>query len=286
MRIRKSVIPAAGQGTRLLPLTRSQPKETLPIGRKPVIQHIVDEIRFAGIEHILIITTQDKRLIKDHFDASESESAEISYVYQELRSDLPYGLAYAVGLAENFVGDDPFIVCLGDCIIKSDGSDQTDTGSALTLLERLVHIHESHNAASTIAFQEVPLEAVSRYGIAKPCGMVGEDFQLEDIVEKPSREKAPSNLAVAARYVFEPEIFSCIRETQPGVGGELQITDSIRLLMENGRPVWGGKLRKDEVRYDIGGFAGYFKAFFDFALMDEDVGEEFRQYTRRRLVGQ
>ena len=273
MRIGKAVIPAAGQGARLLPLTSFQPKETLPIGRKPVIQHVVEEILSVGIEHILIITTQGKSLIKDHFDKNDSLLCKMSYVYQEVRPDLPYGLAYAVGLAEDFVGAEPFLVCLGDCIVQS-----------CALLERLIHTHETHNAAVTIAFEEVPLEKVSKYGIARPRGAVGEEFQLDDIVEKPPRESAPSNLAVAARYIFEPEIFPCIKQTQAGVGGELQITDSIRLLLRNERPVWGARLRKDEIRYDIGGFAGYFKAFFDFALADEEVGEEFRQYIRRKSM--
>ena len=286
MRIRKAVIPAAGRGTRLLPLTRSQPKEMLPIGRKPVIQHVVDEILSAGIEHILIITTQDKWSIEGHFGKGESLPGEVFYVHQEIRSDVPYGLAYAVGLAEDFADSEPFLVCLGDCIIRSDDSVETDFESAPALLERLIHTHETHNAAATIAFEEVSLEKVSKYGVARPRDTVGEEFQLDDIVEKPPRESAPSNLAIAARYIFEPEIFSCIRQTQPGVGGELQITDSIRLLLKNGSPVWGRKLRKDEIRYDIGGFAGYFKAFFDFALADEEAGEEFKQYARRRSIGQ
>ncbi|MFC1713340.1 UTP--glucose-1-phosphate uridylyltransferase [Candidatus Poribacteria bacterium] len=285
MRIRKAVIPAAGQGTRLLPLTKSQPKETLPIGRKPVIQHVVDEILSAGIERILIITNQDKPLIKEHFDKNKSLSRKMSYVYQEVRPDLPYGLAYAIGLAEDFVGTDPFLVCLGDCIIGSGDQVRSDLGAAPALLERLIHTHVTHKAAVTIAFEEVSWEKVSRYGIARPRGTVEEEFQLDGIVEKPPSESAPSNLAVAARYVFEPEILHYIRQTKPGVKKELQITDSIGLLLRDERPVWGVPLRKDEVRYDIGGFAGYFRAFFDFAMTDEEVGEEFRHYARRRSNG-
>jgi UTP--glucose-1-phosphate uridylyltransferase len=280
MRIRKAVIPAAGMGTRLLPLTRSQPKEMLPVGRKPVIQYVVEEIQSAGIEHILIITTQSKRSIEDYFDGNTSLSAQVFYVHQRIRPGLPYGLAYAVGLSEGFASDDPFLVCLGDCIIKPD-----DSMDKMPLLKRLIHTHETHGAAATIAFEEVSLEKVSRYGVAKPRMDTGhhantEEFQLEDIIEKPSREEAPSNLAVAARYVLEPEIFSCIKRTRPGAGGELQLTDAIKLLLKNGRAVWGVKLSKDEVRYDIGGFAGYFRAFFDFSLADEHFGEELRRYVR------
>ncbi len=280
MRVRKAVIPAAGLGTRLLPLTRSLPKEMLPIGRKPVIQYVIEEILSAGIEYILIITSQSKRLIEDYFDASKSLPAEVFYVNQAIRPDLPYGLAYAVSLAEGFADNEPFLVCLGDCIIK--------TSSANSLLRRLIHTHETRNSAVTIAFEEVSPEKVSRYGIAKPGASIvdqvlPEEFQLDDIIEKPSREKAPSNLAVAARYVLEPEIFSYVKQTQPGAGGELQLTDAIRLLLKSGRSVWGVKLG-EEVRYDIGGFPGYFKAFFEFSLADEDFGEEFRQYTRQRLL--
>lgn len=276
MRIRKAVIPAAGLGTRLLPLTSSQPKEMLPVGRKPVIQYVVEEIQSAGIEHILIITTQNKRSIEDYFGENRFLSGEVFHVRQVIRPDLPYGLAYAVGLSEGFVGNEPFLVCLGDCII-------TTNNQRTSLLKRLVHTHETHDAAATIAFEEVPSEKVSRYGIAKPSGSVGEEFQLDDIVEKPAREEAPSNLAVAARYVLEPEIFSYIKRTPPGAGGELQLTDSLRSLLRDERPVWGVKLGEDEVRYDIGGFAGYFKAFFDFSLADEDFGEEFRRYARERI---
>jgi len=279
LRIRKAVIPAAGMGTRLLPLTRSLPKEMLPIGQKPVIQYVVEEILSAGIEYILIITSQSKRLIEDYFDGGKSLPGEVFYVNQTIRPDLPYGLAYAVSLSEGFAGNEPFLVCLGDCIIKT-----SDTNS---LLRRLIHTHETHNSAVTVAFEEVEPEKVSRYGIAKPSSIADqvfpEEFQLDDIVEKPAREKAPSNLAVAARYVLEPEIFSYIKQTQPGAGGELQLTDAIRLLLRNGRPVWGVKL-KNEVRYDIGSFPGYFKAFFEFSLADEDFGEEFGQYMKERLL--
>ena len=209
MRIRKAVIPAAGRGTRLLPLTESQPKEMLPVGRKPVIQYVVEELQSAGIEDILIITGKDKRSIENCFSGNKSLAGHVFYMYQTVRSDLPYGLAYAVGLSEGFVGDDPFVVCLGDCIIGYDSEKQEPA-----LLERLIHTHKTHNAAATIAFEEVSLEKVSRYGIAKPRDLAGEEFQLDDIVEKPAREEVPSNLAVSARYIFEPEIFSCIKQTQ------------------------------------------------------------------------
>jgi len=273
--IRKAVIPAAGMGTRLLPLTKSQPKEMLPVGRKPVIQYILEEVRLAGIEHILVITTQSKKLMEDFLEVSASFPGEIYFMRQTVKPELPYGLAYAVSLAKGFTDNEPFVVCLGDCIIKSADPD--------FLLKRMIRTHEEHRASATIAFEEVPLEKASRYGVAKPYTMGLDEFQLGDIVEKPRQEDAPSNLAVAARYVSEPEIFSYIEKTQPGAGGELQITDSIRLLTGDDHPVWGVRLSKDEVRYDIGGFAGYFKAFFDFSVADEEFGAEFSRYVNKSV---
>lgn len=278
MRIRKAVIPAAGRGTRFLSLTRSLPKEMLPIGQKPVIQNVVDEIRSVGIDYTLIITSNDKEIIERHFGKNKTKEGEISFIRQTLGDGLPYGLAYAIGLSEGFVSGEPFVVCLGDCVIKS-----SVTGS---LLKRLIYVHEKHNAMATIAFEEVSWDEVEKYGIAKPVGSAGDEFQLEDIIEKPCRIKATSNLAVAARYVFQPEIFSYIRQTPSGKKGEFQITDSIRLLLNDGHLVWGAKLEKDEIRYDIGGFAGYFKAFFDFSVADEDYGEEFRKHIREHEIWQ
>jgi UTP--glucose-1-phosphate uridylyltransferase len=248
------------------------------VGQKPVIQYVIEEASLAGIEHILVITTQSKRVMEDFFEASGILSDKIYFIRQVIKPDLPYGLAHAVGLSEGFVGNEPFVVCLGDCIINSGHSD--------FLLKRMIQTHKERKAFATIAFEEVPMEKVSKYGIARlyteslSTGI--EEFQLHDIVEKPRQEEAPSNLAVAARYVFEPEIFSYIKQTQPGINNELQLTDSIRMLLKDGYPVWGVRLRKDEKRYDIGGFSGYFKAFFDFSIKDKEFGEEFTEYVKSR----
>lgn len=288
MGICKAVIPAAGLGTRLLPATKSQPKEMLPVGRKPTIQYVVEELEAAGINQILIITGQKKRAIEDHFDRDTElirfleekgdQGLIDSLKHEEAGAQLLYtrqseqlGTAHAVSLAENFADGEPFVVCLGDSIIKSD-----EPGS---FLKRLIKTHEARNAAVTIAFQEVKREDVVKYGIAAPDPEHSEDseFRLSGLIEKPSVDEAPSNLAISARYVFGPEIFDAVRAT-PLRGREYQITDSIRLLMDS-HEVWGLKLGHGEQRFDVGGFESYFKAFLTFALEDQEVGEAFRDYA-------
>lgn len=292
MGIFKAVIPAAGLGTRLLPATKSQPKEMLPVGRKPTIQYVVEELEAAGINQVLIITGQKKRAIEDHFDRDpelircleERENYELieALSHEESNVQLFYtrqseqlGTAHAIGLAKNFVDKEPFVVCLGDSIIKSD-----QPGS---FLKRLMETHERRNASVTIAFQEVKREDVVRYGIAAPDPEYSgnAEFRLRGLVEKPPVDAAPSNLAISARYVFGPEVFHAIKET-PCKKGEYQITDSIRLLMET-HEVWGLRLGPGEKRFDVGGFESYFKAFLTFALEDEEVGQNFREYALKLL---
>jgi len=288
MGIYKAVIPAAGLGTRLLPATKSQPKEMLPVGRKPTIQYVVEELEAAGIKQILIITGQKKRAIEDHFDrdtelirslrekgnhelinALKHEEAGVQLLYTRQSEQL--GTAHAISLAENFADGEPFVVCLGDSIIKS-----AQPGS---FLKRLMETHERRKASVTIAFQEVEREDVVKYGIAAPDPehFGDSEFRLKGLVEKPSVDEAPSNLAISARYVFSPEIFDTIRKT-PLKNGEYQITDSIRMLMDS-REVWGLRLGTGEKRFDVGGFESYFEAFLTFALEDEGVGEDFRKYA-------
>lgn len=288
MGVFKAVIPAAGLGTRLLPATKSQPKEMLPVGRKPTIQYVVEELEAAGVKQILIITGQKKRAIEDHFDrdtelirqleekgnyelieALKHEEAGVQMFYT--RQSEMLGTAHAIGLAENFSEGDPFVVCLGDSIIRSE-----QPGS---FLKRLIETHERRNSSVTIAFQEVARENVVKYGIAVPDLEHSQDseFRLRGLVEKPSIDEAPSNLAISARYIFGPEIFDAIRRT-PRKGMEYQITDSIRLLMDS-HEVWGLKLGAGEKRFDVGGFESYFEAFLTFALEDEEVGQAFRKYA-------
>lgn len=287
---RKAVIPAAGIGTRLLPATKSQPKEMLPVGRKPTIQYVVEEIYGAGIKEILIVTSQQKRAIEDHFDPDTALIARLERDKKSIESlehtgrDLelfytrqsnPTGLADAIGKAEHFVGAEPFIVCLGDSIIQSQA-----IGS---VLERLIEAFTANHASAAILFQTVDRQSVVKYGIASLKGQANSVFEVQDLIEKPRVEEATSNLAITARYIFSPEIFDYIRQTPPGKGGEIQITDSIRLMLQAGHRVWGVKLEPGEKRYDVGNFPSYFEAFFSFSLADKEFGQVFRQYAEKML---
>jgi len=287
MEIKKAVIPVAGAGTRLLPVTKSQPKEMLPVGRKPVVQYVVEEAEAAGLKEVLFVTGRQKTSIADHFDRdvelirrlTQSGKSEIleELVFEEMglsyyyvRQSEPKGLANAVYHAKDFVGDENFVVALGDTIIKGkDGGE---------LLQRMIKSHLKNKAACTIAVEEVPLEYIYRYGAVKPKGKVSEDFPIDDLVEKPMPQEAPSNLAIAARYVLSPVIFDCIKRTVPDEHGELWLTDSIRILLNQGLKVYCVKLKEDQSRYDIGNFESYFKAFVDFAIEDEKYGYTLRQH--------
>lgn len=291
----KAVIPAAGLGTRLLPATRAQPKEMLPVGRKPVIQYVVEELKAAGVHNTLIITGQHKRAIEDHFDrrirlthANHDKGLDLRKApfdvsgYEERQMKLFYvrqpvqtGLAGAVALAQPFVDGEDFILALGDVIYKTAAGEKS-------LIRRLLKHHKQHKAAVTLALEPVPREKVKRYGIVKGKQQ-GNTIKIEALVEKPKPEEAPSNLAIASRYVLSPQIFEAIQEIKPGVGGELQLTDAISFLLKEGLPVYGLLLDKGEKRYDIGSHESYFKAFLELALTDEELGEELRQFTRELL---
>jgi UTP--glucose-1-phosphate uridylyltransferase len=294
MGIEKAVIPVAGAGTRLLPATKSQPKEMLPVGRKPVVQYVVEELVAQGLRKILFITGRKKRSIEDHFDKDpelvrmltesgnnglleqlEYEKAEVSFFY--VRQGLPLGLGHAIGCAEDFVGDEPFVVALGDTIMQATESP--------TLVHRLIQSHLSHKSNCTLAVCEVPEDEVNRYGIVKPKLEEEEEFEAETLVEKPAKGEMASRYAIAARYVFNPNIFEAIRRTPPGMGGEIQITDAIGVLLQMGGKVRCLKLGPGEKRYDIGNHQAYFRAFVDFALMDEEYGYTVRQYLQRKLRG-
>ncbi|NLC57571.1 MAG: UTP--glucose-1-phosphate uridylyltransferase [Armatimonadetes bacterium] len=292
-RVRKVVIPAAGRGTRLLPATKSQPKEMLPVARKPTIQYVVEEMVGAGLSHILIVSGRSKRAIDDHFDPDTSLQAELSrkqnaelleqlaferldvhYFYA--RQSEPRGLGHAVLLAEEFVAGEPFVVALGDSIIWH--------GENHSLMTRLIETHLQACAAATIAVEEVPAADVVHYGIVEPKHEVGPVFPIADLIEKPSVEAAPSRYAIAARYVFNPQIFEMLRRTEPGHGGEIQLTDAIRQLLRAGWPVWCVRLEKDQQRYDIGNFESYFRAFVEISLRDPELGEGLRAHLRRLLA--
>ena len=292
--LRKAIVPVAGWGTRLLPATKSQPKEMLPVGRKPVVQYVVEELQAAGLDQILFITGRKKIAIEDHFDPDpeltktliagggyalleELKYTETDTHFYYVRQSTPHGLADAVSLAEEFVGNEHFVVALGDSIIKAtDGKN---------FLRDMIRVHQDRDSACTVAVEEVPPEDVYRYGVVKPKEGGNQEtysFPIEDLVEKPRPEAAPSNLAIAARYVFGPSLFEAIRRTAPDRAGELQLTDSIRAMAQMGQPVWAVRLRPGEHRYDIGNFESYFKAFIDFALADEKYGYIIRQYLKQR----
>ena len=291
--ISNAVVPVAGIGTRLLPLTKSQPKELLPVGRKPVIQYIAEELRAAGLENVLFVTGKRKTAIENHFDRDPElihalegntkqkliprvDSGNLGLNLFYTRQDRQLGLGHAVGFAEAFAGGGPFVVALGDTIIRS--------GESPNVITRLIECFEEKGASCVIALQQVPDEDVSRYGIAQPAhGENGGVLELADLVEKPSVGSAPSNLAIAARYVFSAEIFEAIARTKPGRGGEIQLTDAIRLLLKEGGKVYGVQMKASDHRYDIGTFESYFRCFVDYALADEECGENLKAYLRQKL---
>ena len=291
MEINIAVVPVAGLGTRLLPATKSQPKEMLPIGRKPVVQYVVEELAHAGIQRILFITGPGKASIENHFDLDNEliqilrqngkedllaelsfERAPLQYFYTRQRQQL--GLGHAVACARPFVGSQPFAVALGDSIIGLNA--QSD------VLGRMSRCFLQKKAEAVIAFTEVARDRVPYYGVAKPKDE-GSVFELEDVIEKPLIEDAPSNLVIAARYIFAPSIFEALEQIQPGAGGEYQLTDAIRMVIQGGGKVYGVRLDTDEHRYDVGNFDSYFRAFVEFALADEKCGPAFRKYLENIL---
>jgi UTP--glucose-1-phosphate uridylyltransferase len=286
-----AVVPVAGLGTRLLPATKSQPKEMLPVGRKPVVQYVVEELTRVGIERFLFITGPGKASIENHFDVNAEliqllretgkeellaelyfERAPVRYFYTRQRQLL--GLGHAISCAQTFVGDQPFVAALGDSIIGLNAESD--------VVQRMTRCFVEKQAAAVIAFEEVPPTEVYRYGVAKPKDS-GDIFEIEDVIEKPARSEAPSNLAIAARYVFAPVIFEAIQEIQPGKDDEFQLTDAIRLVIQNGGKAYGVRLHREEQRYDIGNFASYFRAFVEFALADEKHGPPLRKHLEKLI---
>lgn len=295
MKIRKVVIPVAGAGTRLLPVTKSQPKEMLPVGRKPVVQYVVEEAEGAGLRQILFVTGRKKTSIEDHFDRDpelvrkltaggrselaeelDYEEMEVSFFY--VRQSSEAGQADAIRRARDFVGQEHFVVAHGDTIILSPAEEP--------LLARMMRIHLQTQAAATVAVEEVAEEEIHRYGIVSPAEEPpggAEWFPIQDLVEKPTAAEAPSRWAVASRYVLAPSVFEAIDRTVPAADGELYLTDSLRLLLRQGGKVVCVRLAPEERRYDIGNFESYFRAFLDFALADEKYGYTLRQHLHRRM---
>jgi UTP--glucose-1-phosphate uridylyltransferase len=292
VKVEKAVIPAAGLGTRFLPATKAQPKEMLPIVDKPTIQYVVEEAVAAGIHDILIVTGRGKRTLEDHFDRSfelehylekEGKHDDLKQVrgitemavIQYIRQRDPLGLGSAVATAEPHVAGAPFAVLLGDDIIP--GADP--------LLQRMIEVYERYGR-SVIAVKEVPREEIKLYGAVRPEFVEDNLARVLDIVEKPEPSEAPSNLAAIGRYVLTPEIFDAIRETPPGAGGEIQLTDAIGLLAKE-QAVYAYIF--EGTRYDIGKKLDYLRATVELAVDREDVGPGFREFLadlvqRKKLI--
>lgn len=286
-RIRKAVIPAAGYGTRFLPVTKAIPKEMIPIVDKPVIQYIVEEALQSGIEEILIITGHGKRAIEDHFDTNidlelqlrQQGKDALLHLVQDISSiNIHYirqkhmrGLGDAIRCAESFIDNEPFAVLLGDDVVYNP--QQPALKQMMDAFSRL--------GATMLGCQEVPQELVSRYGIVQ--GQPTDDdrvVKLIDMIEKPSVEEAPSRLAALGRYILTPDIFEILRRVQPGKGGEIQLTDALRLMADREAVYaynFSGRC------YDTGNKLGFLKATVEYALRREDLGDAFREYLRHSL---
>ncbi len=280
-KIRKAVFPAAGLGTRFLPATKAMPKEMLTLVDKPLIQYVVEEAVASGVESIIVVTGRDKTPIEDHFDISYeleqtlrergkteafeqmravAEIAKVSYTRQKQ----PLGLGHAIYQGKDFVENEPFAVMLPDDIMDSDPP----------ALRQMIDVFEKYDAP-VIATMQVAGEAISRFGVIDAEEVEPNVFRIKDMVEKPKFEDAPSDLAIVGRYIFTPDIFPAIERTEPGAGGEIQITDAMRNLLKE-RPFYAVKL--DGVRHDAGDKLGFLIATVEFALKRGDLGRDFREY--------
>lgn len=287
--VRKAVVPAAGLGTRFLPATKATPKEMLPVVDKPAIQYVVEEAVSAGIDDVLFITGRNKRALEDHFDrnhelekvlrekgdeerlALASESADLARIHYVRQGD-PLGLGHAVLMAENHVGPEPFAVLLGDDLI-----DPRDP-----ILESMVRVREQHGG-SVICLMEVPRSSISLYGCAAIAPTSDPDvLDVTDLVEKPAAADAPSTYAIIGRYVLDPSVFAILRDTAPGRGGEIQLTDALRVLASapasSGGGVRGVVFRGR--RYDTGDRLSYLQAVIRLAVERDDLGPELRAWLR------
>ena len=285
MKVTKAVIPAAGLGTRVLPATKAQPKEMLVIVDKPSLQYIVEELVESGIKDIIIVTGRNKNSIEDHFDHSYeledtlkknnkntllekvediSSMANICYV----RQNHPKGLGHAILKAKSFVGDEPFVIALGDDIVYND----------VPVAKQLIDNYTKYGF-NIVGCQEVKESDVSKYGIVKPLQSLDEKtVEMEDFIEKPSVEEAPSKLACLGRYLLTPKIFDYLEKTEPGKGGEIQLTDAIVAMMKDGEKVLAYNF--EGKRYDIGNKFGLLKANIEFGLRNEETREELLEYLK------
>jgi UTP--glucose-1-phosphate uridylyltransferase len=287
MIVKKAVFPVAGLGTRFLPATKSSPKEMLSLIDKPLVQYVVEEAVAAGIEQILFVTGRGKRAIEDHFDISfELESilrekgkddmadkvrtiAEMISIFY-VRQKQALGLGHAILCAREFVGKEPFAVLLGDDIIDAERP----------CLGQLLDVFKTYQG-SVLALEKVPMENISAYGCVRANTISDRVYEVTDLVEKPKREDAPSDLAIIGRYVLTPEIFPILEKQQPGKGGEIQLTDAI-LQLSKQQSIYGCRFEGN--RYDCGDKLGFLKATVDMALKRDDLGKDLEEFLRQRLT--
>jgi UTP--glucose-1-phosphate uridylyltransferase len=279
--VRKAVFPVAGLGTRFLPATKAMPKEMLTVVDRPLVQIVVDEARQAGIEHFVFVTGRNKSLIEDHFDKQyeleatlrkRGKSIELSTLEEDLpaagqtsftRQQEPLGLGHAIWCARHLIGNEPFAVLLPDMII----------GAEPGCLAQMMEVYESRGGGNVLAVEEAPWEQVHRYGVVGAADWEDNHFTISKMVEKPPRDKAPSNLIISGRYILQPEIFAEIEEQTPGAGGEIQITDAMVSLMQK-QPFHG--LKYEGHSYDCGDKIGFLAANVAFALEHDTLGPAFR----------
>ena len=283
MKVKKAVIPAAGLGTRFLPATKAQPKEMLPIVDTPAIQYIVEEAVKSGIEDIIIITGKHKKSIADHFDRNielemalkEKGKNDLLEIVEDISSliDIHYvrqkeakGLGHAIYCARTFIGNDPFAVLLGDDIVVSDKP----------VIQQMSEIYEKEEKP-LIGAQKVPHEDISKYGVVKYDDFDDRVYEVEDLVEKPPAAEAPSDLAIMGRYIITPDIFEILENTEPGKGGEIQLTDALNELAHK-RDVQAYEF--EGKRFDVGNKLGFLKATVEFALERKELKDEFSEYLK------
>ncbi|MBQ3225508.1 MAG: UTP--glucose-1-phosphate uridylyltransferase GalU [Clostridia bacterium] len=282
--IRKAVIPAAGLGTRFLPATKAVPKEMIPIVDKPTIQYIIEEAAASGITDLLIITSRTKKCIEDHFDKSyeletELEKSGKTAVLEEMkqirsmmniqyvRQAEPKGLGHAIYCAKSFVGNEPFAVLLGDDVVYN---------AEKPCLSQMIEMYDKYRA-SVLGVQSVPESEVNKYGIVSGEQIADRMWRVHDMVEKPKREEAPTNVAVLGRYIITPEIFTHLENTKPGAGGEIQLTDALKTLAKEQEMYAYDFIGR---RYDVGNKMGFLEATVEYALRRKDLSEEFMKYLK------
>jgi UTP--glucose-1-phosphate uridylyltransferase len=269
--IDRAIVPAAGYGTRMRPLTHAIPKEMLPLGRKPALEYVLEELREAKIRRALFVISPRKEMIRDYFGDGSAWGVRCEYAIQPQM----LGLGDAVLRGESWVERRPFVVAFGDCVIETNGEPP---------LVRLLRTHTTERADATVLTERIAPDRTRKYGIVAPVGETGAAFPLSDIVEKPEPEQAPSNLAVAARWALSPRIFSHLRRLRPDSGSELNLTDAVRNWIAEGGRVWAVAMGEGESRCDIGGWETYLKAAAKAAARDPEFGGAVREMLREETL--